>query len=115
MSLQVEPAPSQATLRVLQWMGIVELCTLSVMIVNLLTLRDRLIPAIVGPLHGLTWVALLIVGVLAGGLSRRDRVLLAIPAIGGLVAASRLTGRSGRTDRDEGQDRPAAPAENSFR
>ncbi|MDQ0710093.1 type II secretory pathway component PulF [Arthrobacter woluwensis] len=102
MSPQDERTPSRAVLRAVPWMGIVELCTLSVMLLNLLTLRDRLIPAVVGPLHGLTWVALVMVAALAGGLSRRDRVLLAIPAIGGLAAAARLAGRSRRKTGGEG-------------
>lgn len=96
MSPQDESTPSRAILRAVPWLGIVEVCTLSVMLLNLLTLRDRLIPAVVGPLHGLTWVALVMVAALAGGLSRRERVLLAIPAVGGLAAAARLTARSGR-------------------
>ena len=77
----------RARQRLFDWLVIVETATLVVLLVNLLTAHDEGVTSTVGPIHGLLYVAVIIVALLLPGLSNRTRLIAAIPAIGAPWAA----------------------------
>lgn len=73
--------------RVFDWLTIVETVTLLVLLVNLVTSHDEGVTATVGPIHGILYIATIIVAMLIPGLSNRTRLIAVIPAIGAPLAA----------------------------
>ena len=79
---------SGATLRrVFDWLTIIETVTLIVLIVNLMASHDEGVTATVGPIHGILYIATIIVAMLIPQLSNRIRLIAVIPAIGAPLAA----------------------------
>lgn len=73
--------------RLFDWLVIVETVTLVVLLVNIVTAHDEGITGSVGPVHGLLYVAVIIVALLIPKLPNRIRLVAAIPAIGAPLAA----------------------------
>ncbi|WP_449276604.1 hypothetical protein [Leucobacter sp. GX24907] len=76
--------------------GAVEVLTLVSMLVNLATVDSRSFAATIGPIHGLVWVGIIVVCLLSTRLTTRQRVIAALPIIGGILAALALRKRSER-------------------
>ncbi|MBO1806356.1 hypothetical protein [Leucobacter ruminantium] len=73
--------------RMLQIAGTAELVTLILMLANMLTVHAPAISQILGPLHGLAYMATVIIAILVRGDRHIVWVLSLIPGIGGLLAA----------------------------
>lgn len=73
--------------RVFDWLTIIETVTLLVLLVNLVASHDEGVTATVGPIHGILYIATIIVAMLIPGLSNRTRLIAVIPAIGAPLAA----------------------------
>ena len=73
--------------RMLQIAGTAELVTLILMLANMLTVHAPAISQILGPLHGLAYMATVITAILVRGDRHIVWVLSLIPGIGGLLAA----------------------------
>jgi hypothetical protein len=78
---------AQTRRRLFDWLVVVETVTLVVLLVNLMTAHHEGLTSTVGPIHGLLYVAVIIVALLMPGLSNRTRLIAAIPAIGAPWAA----------------------------
>jgi hypothetical protein len=77
----------RALRRLFDWLVIVETVTLIVLLVNLVTAHNEGVTGSVGPIHGILYVAVIIVALLIPGLSNRIRLVAAIPAVGAPLAA----------------------------
>ncbi|WP_103954302.1 DUF3817 domain-containing protein [Nonomuraea solani] len=71
----------------------VEAVSLMVLLINLFATHIKAIPALVGPLHGVAYLAVITATLLATA-SSGVRWRAAIPAVGGLLALRRLRDRS---------------------
>ncbi|MCT2585292.1 hypothetical protein [Actinophytocola gossypii] len=67
--------------------GTVELATLVVLLLNLVTVHEPAVSGVVGPLHGLAYTATVIASVLLMNGHHRVWLLAIVPGIGGLLAA----------------------------
>lgn len=76
--------------RALQLFGLAEVLTLAVLLTNLATVHVPELARLVGPLHGLAYLATIITAILAANGHHRVWLLALIPAAGGLLAAARL-------------------------
>ncbi|WP_405059198.1 hypothetical protein OG474_41635 [Kribbella sp. NBC_01505] len=73
--------------RALHLIGTLELGTLILLLANLATIHHPSIAAALGPIHGLTYTATIIIAVLVRNGRHRIWLLSLIPGIGGLLAA----------------------------
>jgi hypothetical protein len=73
--------------RILQIVGTVELVTLVLMLVNIITVHLPEVSRLLGPVHGLAYTATVITAILVMGGRHRVWLLALIPGIGGLLAA----------------------------
>ncbi|XTZ13669.1 hypothetical protein ACQSSU_19345 [Micromonospora echinospora] len=73
--------------RILQFVGAVELVTLVLMLVNIVTVHLPEVTHVLGPVHGLAYTATVITAILVMSGHRRVWLLALIPGIGGLLAA----------------------------
>lgn len=73
--------------RILQMVGTVELVTLVLMLVNLVTVHLPEVSRVLGPVHGLAYTATVITAVLVMSGRHRVWLLAFIPGIGGLLAS----------------------------
>ncbi|WP_370935090.1 hypothetical protein [Amycolatopsis sp. cg13] len=73
--------------RILDIIGAVELATLALMLGNIVTVHQREVSQVLGPVHGLAYTATVIAAVLLMGGRHRIWLLALIPGIGGLLAA----------------------------
>ncbi|ATY14023.1 hypothetical protein CU254_29085 [Amycolatopsis sp. AA4] len=80
--------------RILDLIGAVELVTLVLMLGNIATVHLREISGVLGPVHGLAYMATVITAVLVMNGRRRVWLLALIPGIGGLLAARAASPRS---------------------
>jgi Domain of unknown function (DUF3817) len=72
--------------RLFDWLAIAETGTLLVLLVNLVTSHNDGVTSSVGPVHGMFYIAVVIVVLLIPKLSNRIRLIAAIPAIGAPLA-----------------------------
>ncbi|MFC7339874.1 hypothetical protein [Saccharopolyspora griseoalba] len=89
----------------LRVLGGVELGTLALMLLNLVTIHHPVISGALGPLHGLAYTATVIAAVLLMRGRHRVWLLALVPGVGGLLASRAATdsGDSAATDRSEGE------------
>jgi hypothetical protein len=73
--------------RILQIVGTVELVTLVLLLVNIVTVHRPLVTHLLGPVHGLAYTTTVITAVLVMSGRHRVWLLALIPGIGGLLAA----------------------------
>jgi hypothetical protein len=73
--------------RILQIAGTVELVTLVLMLVNIVTVHLPEASRVLGPVHGLAYTVTVITAILVMGGRRRVWLLAFIPGIGGLLAS----------------------------
>lgn len=71
---------------VLRVASVVEVLTLAILLGNLLTAHNPAISAAMGPVHGLTYLAVVVCAMLIEGLPGRVKALAWIPVVGGLLA-----------------------------
>ena len=71
---------------ILRVASVVEVLTLAVLLGNLFTAHDPAISAAMGPVHGLTYLTVVVCAMLVDGLPRRAKMLAWIPVVGGLLA-----------------------------
>ncbi|GAA1813281.1 hypothetical protein [Nesterenkonia flava] len=71
---------------VLKWLGVAEMVTLALMLVNIITVHEPLISSLLGPSHGLAYTGTVIAGILAAQGRHRVWVLSLLPGIGGWLA-----------------------------
>jgi len=71
----------------LRRIGLVELGTLVLLVLNLLTVHHPAISGVLGPVHGLAYTAAVVAAVLAMRGRHRVWLLVLVPGIGGLLAA----------------------------
>ena len=72
---------------VLAGLAAAELLTLAALLINLATVHDPLITRILGPVHGVAYLAVALIALLAPGVRWWVRLLGLVPVIGGVLAA----------------------------
>lgn len=90
--------------RVLHVLGLAELTTLTLLLLNLVTVHHRVISGVLGPVHGLAYTATIIAAVLLANGRSQVWLRAVVPGIGGLLAARAVgshpaPGRAGRRTR----------------
>lgn len=96
MSAWMRPA-----LRALEILSILELVSIALLLLNLVTLHLRPVTAALGPTHGALYLAVAVTALLARGLLPRTRWMALIPVAGGVLtlvnvrAERRRAGASG--------------------
>lgn len=70
----------------LKWLGVAEMATLALMLLNILTVHEPVISSILGPAHGLAYTGTVITGILAAAGRHRIWALSLIPGVGGWLA-----------------------------
>lgn len=70
----------------LKWLGVAEMVTLGLMLLNIVTVHEPLISSIMGPSHGLAYTGTVIAGILASGGRQSVWLLSLVPGIGGWLA-----------------------------
>ena len=73
-------------LPILRVASVLEVVTLGLMLANLFTVHDATVSSVMGPLHGFTYLTVVICALLVDGLPGRARMLAWLPVIGGLLA-----------------------------
>ena len=73
-------------LAVLRVASVLEVLTLTILLGNLFTAHEPAISAAMGPVHGLTYLAVVVCAMLIEGLPGRVKLLAWIPVVGGLLA-----------------------------
>ncbi|MDQ7808544.1 hypothetical protein Q5425_32825 [Amycolatopsis sp. A133] len=73
--------------RALHILGTVELTTLALLLLNLITVHHRTISGILGPVHGLAYTATIIAAALLADGRKRVWLPALVPGFGGLLAA----------------------------
>lgn len=73
------------TVRLLGLVAVLELVSVVVLLVNLVTVHVPLITSGVGPLHGLAYVTVVVLALLVEDRPLRARLLALIPAVGGFL------------------------------
>ena len=66
--------------------AVLEALTLVVLLSNRMLTHDAGVASAVGPVHGVSYLLLLLLAALAGHMSRRARWLSVIPGVGGLLS-----------------------------
>lgn len=72
-------------LRALNWLSVLELLTVAGLFVNLLTVHERHVTALLGPVHGTLYLSVAAVALMARGLLPRTRLMALVPAAGGVL------------------------------
>lgn len=83
--------------RVLHFVGLVELLTLTVLVVNLMVFHRSEVSSFIGPIHGLAYCVTVIAAILFSNRKHIVWLLALIPGIGGLLA-SRLVRSTSELD-----------------
>ena len=78
-------APSPAVLRALAVFSILELASIALLLLNLVTLHLRPVTAALGPTHGALFLAVVVTALFGRGLLARTRWMALIPVLGGLL------------------------------
>ena len=73
-------------LPILRVASVLEVLTLLVLLGNLFTTHDPAVSAAIGPIHGFTYLAVVVCALLVEGTPTRVKVLAWIPVVGGLLA-----------------------------
>lgn len=73
-------------LSILKWLGVVEMVTLALMLLNLATVHQPGISSVLGPLHGLAYTCTVITAVLSASGRHTVWGLSLLPGIGGWLA-----------------------------
>ncbi|MGH3838705.1 MAG: DUF3817 domain-containing protein [Pseudonocardiaceae bacterium] len=95
-----------ASLRLLRTATGVELVTLIVLLVNVVTVHWPAVSSVIGPTHGCAYLFVSIAAVRAAGATKHATLMALIPGIGGLLALRRLTTQRRR----QLSDREPAPS-----
>lgn len=69
------------------WLAIAETITLVVLLVNIATSHNEAITSSVGPIHGIMYLAAIVVILMIPNIPNRLRLLAAVPAIGAPLAS----------------------------
>jgi hypothetical protein len=72
-------------LRALEVLSILELASIGILLLNLVTLHLRPVTAAMGPVHGALYLAVVVTALLARGLLARTRWMALIPVAGGVL------------------------------
>lgn len=83
--------------RALHVLGLAELTTLALLLLNLVTVHDRTVSGILGPVHGLAYTATIIAAALLANGRSRVWLRAVVPGIGGLLAARAVGPRRAAT------------------
>lgn len=70
---------------VLEILSVLELISIAVLLINVWTVHLRPITAIMGPAHGVLYIAVIVVALAVPGLLRRTRWMALIPVAGGVL------------------------------
>lgn len=81
---------------VLRIVGVAELATLALMLLNLATLHLPAVSGVLGPVHGLLYCASVILALLLMNGNHRVWLLSLVPGIGGTLACRELAPRPNR-------------------
>jgi hypothetical protein len=79
--------------RALAVLAVLELATLAVLLVNLMTAHERAITQTMGPVHGAVYLAVVVTVMFAPRFRTLDRVLGCVPVLGGAFAVARALRR----------------------
>jgi hypothetical protein len=71
-------------LRALEVLSALELLSIAVLLVNLLTVHERAVTSAIGPLHGALYLAVAMTALFGRGVLLRTRLLALIPVLGGI-------------------------------
>ncbi len=71
--------------------SVIEVLTLLVLLGNVLTVHDPSLSSVIGPIHGFTYLAVVVSALLIEGTPKRVKVLAWIPVVGGLLALREAT------------------------
>lgn len=82
---------------VLKWLGVAEMVTLALMLLNIVTVHEPAISSVLGPVHGLAYTGTVIAGVLAAAGRHRIWALSLLPGVGGWLAYRGVTPAGGRS------------------
>ncbi|CAA9270293.1 MAG: hypothetical protein AVDCRST_MAG83-3230 [uncultured Arthrobacter sp.] len=77
--------PSRGVLRALALLSVLELLSVTALLINLATLHLRPVTALLGPTHGALFLAVAVTALLARGLLPRTRWMALIPVAGGVL------------------------------
>jgi ABC-type uncharacterized transport system permease subunit len=88
------PQPSRGVTLTLTVLCIAELVSVAILFGNLFTVHYRPITAVIGPVHGAIYLAVVVTGLLGRGLDPLTRFLSVLPIVGGVLAVWRLRRRS---------------------
>lgn len=78
---------------VLRVASVLEVLTLAVLLGNLFTVHAPAVSSVMGPVHGFTYLTVVISALLIEGTPNRVKVLAWIPVVGGLLALSAVRER----------------------
>lgn len=70
----------------LKWLGVAELVTLALMLLNMVTVHAPAVSAVLGPAHGLAYTGTVIAGILAADGRHTVWARSLIPGLGGWLA-----------------------------
>ncbi|WP_290050919.1 hypothetical protein [Amycolatopsis solani] len=85
--------------RALRVLGTLELGSLAVLLLNLVTVHHRTVSGIVGPVHGLAYTATIVTAVLVANGRSRIWARALVPGFGGLLAARAVLAAAARSRR----------------
>lgn len=71
---------------VLKWLGVAEMATLALMLINIATVHEPAISSVLGPSHGLAYTGTVIAAILTAAGRHRVWALSLVPGIGGWLA-----------------------------
>ena len=92
--------------RTLGVLSLLELATLSALLVNLFTVHVPTVSQALGPAHGAVYLSLAAVALMARGLLPRTRVMAIIPVVGGVLTLVNI-----RTERRRADNAASHPME----
>lgn len=72
-------------LRALEILSVLELLSIVVLLVNLLTVHERAVTSAIGPIHGALYLAVAVTALFGRGLLLRTRLFAVIPVLGGVL------------------------------
>lgn len=82
-------------LRVLRAAAAAEVVTLLAMLTNLVTVHAEAVSSVLGPLHGGSYLTVIVAVLVLEGAPTRARVLAFVPGVGGYLASRAVTSSGG--------------------
>jgi len=97
--------------RTLAVLSVLELATLSALLVNLFTVHLPTVSQALGPAHGAVYLSLAAVALMARGLLPRTRVMAVIPVVGGVLTLVNIRTERRRADNAASASHPVECAD----